>query len=195
MDKAGMANRLGKAGLRNQAEAYMDEVRHRIGRDQGGKQRDRAEVNAAAWSEMWDTFRPCVERIEQQIKKQKTEKVPPPEPALTGLPADIDSVLDPDYTEPDPGKQLRDGLLWTVSEWMRVVRDTPEGPVITLDRAGSPPPNAYALFILSSYALAPGDKRRDLISRSLAFATRGYDAPDATDPEHVSSGGFLNGLE
>lgn len=194
MDKAGIANRLSKAGMRNQATAYTEAVRQRILAQQGAK-RDRDAASAAAWVEMWDTFRPAVEQAEK--RREEAKKVPAAEPAapeITGIPDDIDSALDPEYDEADPGKQLRDGLLWVVSEWMRIVRDTPEGPVISLNQASTPPPTAYALFVLSSYALASGDKRRDLISRSLTFATRGHDTAPIDDPADLEAGGFLDSL-
>ena len=183
MDKAGIANRLSKAGLRNAAEAYREEVRQRIARVQGGKDRDRDEVSLAAWGEMWELFKPIVERAEEQGK----ETGEPEE--LTGIPADIDSLLDPEYSEPDPGKQLRDGWLWAVMEWMRVIRSTDSGPVASIESASRPPPNAFALLILDSYALAGADKRRELVGRALAFATKAHDAP----PEGDSSAqdGFL----
>ena len=203
-----MANRLQNCKLRGAAEAYREEVRIRIARDardQGGSKRDRDTVSLAAWQEMWDVFRPIVERYEadkaavkEAVKAAQNATVEPPAPILAGLPKFSDDLLDPDYTETDPGKQLRDGLLWPIFEWMRVISDTPEGPVADIKAASKPPPNAVALFTLSTYALSGTDKRRELITRGLAFATKSHDAVDPKDgnqDEIVQPGGFLDAIE
>lgn len=200
MNKVGMANRLQNCKLRGAAEAYREEVRIRIARDQGGK-RDRDTASLAAWQEMWDVFRPIVERYEADkatVKAAQNETVEPPAPQLIGLPKLSDDLLDPDYTETDPGKQLRDGLLWPIFEWMRVIRDTPEGPVADIKAASKPPPNTFALFTLSTYALSGTDKRRELITRGLAFATKSHDTVEPKDEnqdEIVQPGGFLDEIK
>ena len=150
---------------------------------------------------MWDVFRPIVERYEADkaaVKAAQNETVEPPAPQLIGLPKLSDDLLDPDYTETDPGRQLRDGLLWTVFEWQRVISDAPEGPVADIKAASKPPPNAFALFTLSTYALSGTDKRRELITRALAFATKSHDNVDPKDEnqdEIVQPGGFLDAIE
>ena len=201
MNKAGMANRLQNCKLRGAAEAYREEVRIRIAREQGGSKRDRDTVSLAAWQEMWDVFRPIVERYEADkaaVKAAQNETVEPPAPQLIGLPKFSNDLLDPDYTETDPGKQLRDGLLWPIFEWMRVISDTPEGPVADIKAASKPPPNAVALFTLSTYALSGTDKRRELITRALAFATKSHDnvePKDENQDEIVQPGGFLDEIK
>ncbi len=205
MNKAGMANRLSNCKLRAAADAYREEVRIRIAREQGGQKRDRDSVSLAAWQEMWDVFRPIVERYEADkeavkaaAKAAQNATVEPPAPQLIGLPKLSDDLLDPDYTEKDPGKQLRDGLLWPIFEWMRVINDTPEGPVADIKAASKPPPNAFALFTLSTYALSGTDKRRELITRGLAFATKSHDnveSKDENQDEIVQPGGFLDAIE
>ena len=102
----------------------------------------------------------------------------------------------PEYTEKDHGRQLRDGILWTVFEWMRVIKDTPEGPVANIKAASKPPPNAFALFTLSTYALSDIDKRRELITRALAFATKSHDNVDQKDENQDNQpGGFLDAIK
>ncbi len=190
MNKAAIINRIDKLGLRTVAEALMSELRakHKAAGD------DRAVGNAAAWDGMWEEFKPTVEKMENE--KEKESDVPQPAPTLRGLPADLDSVLDRKYDETNPGRQLRDGLLWAAMEWMRVIRDGDDGPAAKLSAATTPPPNAFALFVLSTYALSPIEKRRDLISRAMAFAAKprahapsaGGDNGDEPDEEE---GGFL----
>ncbi len=119
---------------------------------------------------MWSVFRPALEWQERNAATNGRNTT-----QISGLPDDISAALDPEYNEPDAGKRLRDGLLWAALEWTRVVKDTEAGPVITLDRASSPPPNSYALFVLQTYSLGDTDKRRDLIGRSLAFAHKQHD--------------------
>jgi hypothetical protein len=195
MDKAGIANRLIRAGLRAPSDAYREEVRQRIARQQGGKNRDREEVSLAAWQEMWDVYRPVVEKAEAERKAQKeafTAAQAAPEPVLAGIPEDIDSILDPEYSEPDPGKQLRDGLLWAAMEWVRVIRDTDSGPSANIEAASTPPPNAFALLVLDSYALAGADKRRELVGRALGFACKAHDP--AEEPDSNEADGFLESI-
>jgi len=182
MNKAGIANRLSKAGLRDAAESLREEIRLR--RKGAGEDRDSA--SQAAWAEMWDTFRPVVERWEKgQFKETETP--------LTGCPIDVDPFLDPDYTEKDPGKWLRDGLIWTAAEIRRVVIDSDEGTRIDLARARTKPPTAWAVFCLESFARKPPAKRGELIARVLPFATRSHEtAPIETDSNDVD--GFLGDI-
>lgn len=197
MGNAAIYNRLAKLGLREAAETYKEEVRKRLRADTD----DRKAANIAAETAMWDTFGPVVERLEADktegaaaIKTAQDEaKAAAPEPPsqLPGLPAAADVLLDPNYNESDPGKQLRDGLLWVVMGFFRVIRDTVDGPVANLDAARMPPPNDFALFTLSTYALSPVDKRRELISRALGFAEKGHDAPSSPTGEGDGGGGFL----
>jgi len=171
-----------KAGLRPAAESLKEEIRLRL-RSTG---MEKLAANTQAESEMWGTFRPVVERLETNKGEE------PPAPQLSGLPADTDSALDPAYQEPDPGKRLRDGLLWAAEQWMRVIRDTDDGPVANLKAASTPPPNPFALMVLSTYALSPVEKRRELITRALAFATKAHDADSG---EAQPQTGFLGDVE
>ena len=199
MGSAVVYNKLAKFGLRNAAETYKEEVRlrHRAAGD------DRATAREAAEAAMWELFRPLVEAREEEIAQRRAEKaaakaaeeIPAEPPAqLQGLPANTDSLLDPDYAEPDAGRQLRDGLLWVAFEWMRVVRDTDSGPVADIAAASKPPPNAFALLTLSTYALSDLDKRRELITRALAFADKRPDsgAPAGEEERGEQAGGFLH---
>ena len=145
---------------------------------------------------MWELYKPTVEKIELDREEQKRQKAmdpqEPPAPQLSGLPQDTDSLLNDQYFESDPGKQLRDGLLWTAFEWMRVIRDTDDGPVADISAASSPPPNAFSLFVMSTYALSPVEKRRDLISRAMAFATRSHDIPPPGRDENQDTDSFMD---
>jgi hypothetical protein len=177
--------RLDKFGLRDAAETYKEEVRKRLGQEQGGKTRDRAAVRQQAEDAMWELFKPVVEQREAEERAEC--------PSLKGIPADTDSVLDKSYSEPNPGAQLRDGLLWAAMEWMRVIRDTEDGPVASINAASTPPPNPFALFVLESYALAGIERRRELITRALAFATKSHDAPQ--EPQSTTGADpYLEGI-
>jgi hypothetical protein len=138
---------------------------------------------------MWDLFRPPCEKVEALQMAAKGASVS--EPALLGMPEDIDSLIDPEYAEPDPGKQLRDGLLWAATEIVRVIRATEDGAEARFDRASCPPPNAFAISTILAYALAGEDKRRELIGRALGFACKSHD-PEPAAP--ADSEGFLDSL-
>jgi hypothetical protein len=186
VDKLTIANRLNTTGLRQAADTYREEVRTRLVKENGGAKRNREAVNDASWEEMWEVFRPAVERWE----KEKRDSEPP---QLLGCSDDLEEFLDPNYSESDPGKWLRDGLIWTAAEIRRVVRDSPDGTTVDLARAKTPPPTAWAVFCLESFARKSPDKRSDLIARVLTFATRSHDAPDeTTSDEH--DGGFLDSV-
>lgn len=182
MDKAGICRRLAKSGLREAADAYKEEVRSR--RKASGETRDKAGMGA--WSEMWDSFRPAVERWEMGQGEGDAQ--------LTGCPDDVDQFLDPDYHESDPGKWLRDGLIWTAAEIRRVVIDSSEGTTVDLTRAKTKPPTAWAIFCLESFARKTPDKRGELIARVLPFATRSHDPPGIPGDDEGSTRGFLDGI-
>lgn len=189
MNKAGIANRLQKCGLRNAAEAYKEEVR--IRRKSNGENRDAASL--AAWSEMWDVFRPIVERQERMVLKESESNKGGNSDTLTGCAADVEQYLDPDYSEPDPGRWLRDGIIWTAAEIRRVVADTSEGTTINLQAAKTKPPTAWAIFCLESYARKPPSQRGALIAKVLLFAIKIHDPPEGKDdPENA--GGFLDSI-
>jgi hypothetical protein len=174
-----------RLGLRPAAESLKEEIRLRL----RGTGQEKAAANSQAEAEMWEAFKPIVERLEAEANSKGEEQ---PAPQLTGLPADVNTALDPDYREPDPGKRLRDGLLWAAEQWMRVIHDTEDGPTANLQAASTPPPNPFALMVLATYALSPIDKRRELITRALGFATRAHDAdPGEAQPRD----GFLGDVE
>jgi hypothetical protein len=187
IDKAGICRRLAKLGLREAGDRFRDEVRKRL-RAEGAT---REAANEGAWQEMADTFLPAAERAEG--KAAANAELPAPQLPGMPAPANINAAIDPAYNEPDPGKRLRDGLLWTVEQWMRVIADTETGPVATLAAASVPPPNPFALMVLSTYALSPLDKRRELITRALAFATKAHDA-DSTEGDQPQTG-FLGDVD
>ena len=178
--------------MRDLAESYKEEIREENVR--AGM--DRKEANSKAWEAMWVEYEPTVLKMERKKENaQRDIPEPPPAPQLKGLPEDLDSVLDTTYTETDQGKQLRDGLLWAAMEFGRVIRDEDDGPVARIDSASTPPPNAFALFTLSTYALSPIDKRRDLIARALSFATKASDPiAEPEEPTGGDSGGFLDNI-
>jgi hypothetical protein len=175
-------NRLAKCGLRGAAESLKEEIRMR--RKSIGDKRDLA-VKIAE-DEMWNVFRPIVEKLEKQKQDDEGNQ-------LTGCTDDLDEFLDPDYKETDPGKRLRDGLLWTAEEIRRVVTDTTDGTTVDLSRAATPPPTAWAVFCLESFARKSPEKRAELISRVLPFATRSHDPSDSETADE-GSGGLLDTL-
>ena len=212
-EKRTAMRRLSNAGVKWQADAYFDEVRRRMMREAGLTQRhpstEREPVRHAAWRIMYETFLPSVERYEkkmeshqqqlkkatsQQLKKASSQQQQNDTTAqLEGMPPrTTDDMLDPEYVETDLGKQLRDGLLWAALEFDRVIEDTDDGPVAHLEDASSPPPNAFAVGVMRTYALSPLEKRRDLIGRALAFAHKSHeDSPPNEDEE----GAFLHELD
>lgn len=185
MNKAGIINRLQKLGLRDAAEAYREEVR--IRRKGSGENRDAASL--AAWGEMWDVFKPIVEKQEKDKEQEKESG-----DTLTGCTTDVDQYLDPDYSETDPGRWIRDGLIWAASEIRRVVVDTAEGTTIDLQFAKTKPPTAWAIFCLESYARKPPSQRGELISKALPFALKRHDQKDEADVDSESGGGFLDSI-
>ena len=138
-----------------------------------------------SWAEMWRVFEPAVLKFEQ-AKSQDYQQ-------LAGLPdRTTDEILDPDYHERDRGKQLRDGLLWVALEFDRIIEDTDSGPVAHLEDASIPPPNAFAIATLRTYALSSIEKRRELIARALAFADKTHEDAGAGGED---GGAFLHELE
>jgi len=203
MNKLEITNRIERQGLRAAAEAYREEVRLRLmakaDTGAGVIKKDRAAVVAASWAEMWGKFGPIVEAAEAKATaeaKTKVETAEPSAPQLVGLPPFSEDLLDPNYSERDPGRQLRDSLLWAAMEWMRVISDTDDGPVANLTAASVPPPTPFALLVLSTYALGNIDKRRELITRALAFAVKSHDDPaDNPDADNEQPGGFLDSIK
>jgi len=167
------------------ADAYREEVRKRLAKERGGEKRDREAVNDASWEEMWEIFKPLVEQAERQNDSNST---------VSGCPENVDPFLDPDYHETDPGRRLRDSLLWNAEEIRRVVSDTTDGTVIHLERAKTKPPTAWAVFYLESLAAKPLDKRgTELVSRVMPFAYKIHD-PSASGCAHQEDG-YLDSLE
>jgi len=190
MDIAGICNRAQKLGLRTLSDSYKDALKQ-INLLNG---MTRKQASPAAWKEMYNLWEPVIRELEKKMEELKNIVIEPPTaPQLKGLPEDLDSVLDENYIEIDQGKQLRDGLLWAAMEFGRVIRDDDDGPVARIDSASVAPPNAFALFTLSTYALSPIDKRRDLIARALSFATKASDP--VPEPNSGVSGGFLDSIE
>jgi hypothetical protein len=195
-------NRLAKCGFRPQAEAYKEEVRRQ--RRAAGDTRNVA--NQVAEDAMWVLFGPIVEQWEaQQLQQQEQlqlqqqqlqQQQPKPDPdCLIGCTDDVDQFLDPDYSQPDPGRWLRDGLIWTAAEIRRVVTDSPEGITINLARAQTPPPTAWAVFCLESFARLAPSKRGDLIARVLPFATKSHETQSPNDESNdPQPNGFLDAL-
>lgn len=181
MDRAGVINRMARLGLRPAADALREEIRAR--HKAAGMTRDKA--SEAAWIEMAAVFEPIAEKLEQ-------EQASGDDAPLQGCTDDLAPLLDPAYSEADPGKRLRDGLLWTAEEIRRVVRDTNEGTTIDLARASTPPPSAWAVFCLESYARKPVAARAELIARVIPFATKGHDPNSKGQQGETDEGGFLD---
>ena len=53
----------------------------------------------------------------------------------------------------------------------------------------APPPNSWAISVLNAYALGGIDKRRELITRAMAFASKTPDEPEPVEAQQP--GGFL----
>lgn len=180
-NRAAVINRIDTLGMRPAADALRDEIRKR--HQAAGKLKP--ESSTLAWAEMWDHYRPIVEYLESVASAP-----------LRGTTDDLTPLLDPDYSERDPGKRLRDGLLWTAEEIRRVVVDAPDGTTtIDLARASTPPPTAWAVFCLESYARKPVANRGELIAKVLPFATRQHDPTQQHTGADEGQGGFLEDVE
>ena len=211
MGNAALWNRLSSLGLRGSAESLKEEIRLRLRREGLSK----LESNDRSVTEMWSVYRPVVEGLEEsrrksarrleEVETSAREKVEAlqrareeqvdrdEEPQLEGFPSDVDEVLDPEYLERDPANQLRDGLLWAAMEFQRVIRDGPDGAVLELGE--SRPPNAFALFVVRTYALSPLEKRRDLIARALSFASKCVPSVDGDgEVSEEEEDGFLDAI-
>lgn len=187
MGSAAVYNRLARCGLRPAAEAYKNEVRLR--RKAAGD--DRATAVQAAEDAMLDLFIPlCKAREEAEAQKKQQQSDPP----LTGCVDDLDQFLDPEYAESDPGKWLRDGLIWTAAEIRRVVIDSADGTSVDLTRASTPPPTAWAVFCLEAFARRPPSKRGELIPRVMPFATRSHEEEAAGPGDSTEANGFLDSI-
>jgi len=190
LNRMNLKNRLRGAGILGPADVYREEVRQRLAKEAGTSKgpgsRDRDAVNMASWEEMWRVFGPAVEKFEK-AKSQDYQQ-------LAGLPdRTTNEILDPEYHERDRGKQLRDGLLWVALEFDRIIEDTADsGPVAHLEDASVPPPNAFAIATLRTYALSSIEKRRELIARALAFADKTH---EDTGGGGEDGGAFLHTLE
>ena len=190
MDSLTLIHRATCVHLRPQVDAYAGEVRRRLRKQ--GTNKTRQEIAQEAWDQAWEVFKPAIEYHEQIKEDIKTMKPIDQVPQLQGMPdRTTDDILDPNYKETNPGKKLRDGLLWTVLEFDRVVQDTDEGPVVHLEDASAPPPNAFATGFLRTYALSPVDKRRELFGRALTLAEKSHDVAEDEDGEDS----FLDELE
>jgi hypothetical protein len=180
VNRGTIAERLARTHLRTPAEALREVVRLR----ERAAGRTKAEASETAWAEMWAAFEPSVNALESSD----------PDRRLPGIPENIHDALDPNYSEQNPGRQLRDGLLWAAMQFPLVVLDTADGPTVNLLQADVKPPNAFAVFVLVTYASAPSQQRRDLIARALAFAEKAH--PDHHHQKHEDDDdddpGFLN---
>ena len=175
--------RLEQFGLRDLAESYKEEVRKRLAREQGGSKRDRADVRQQAEDAMWKLYLPAIQ------EREAAES----ESALVGCSGDLEQFLDPDYKETDPGKWLRDGLIWTAAEIRRVVIDSDEGTRVDLARAHTKPPTAWAVFCLEAFARKAPANRGDLIAKVMSFATRSHE-PAPTQPDSSPENEYLAAL-
>jgi hypothetical protein len=171
MDKLAIANRLNPTGLRAAADAYREETRKRH-RAEG---KDKAEALTLAWQAMWSQFEPLVVQAE---RKGTTT------PQLVGIPDDLDGLLDPNYHEADAGRRLRDGIVWAAEQIRRVVADADNATTIHLERATTPPPTAFAVFVVEHYARRAPHDRGELIARVMQFATKQHE-PQAQGAVHA----------
>jgi hypothetical protein len=187
-------------GLRHVAEAYRDEVRQRIAQLKGGKDRDRDKVSLEAWQEMWDLFRPVVERLEAEGEKTKrmietareeAKQAKALEPTFLGYQGDVDDLIDPDYTETDSGARIRDAYLWVGEEFRRVCTDLADsGAVMHFGKAKAKPPTPLAVQIAEFYGANPA-KREGLLAKLTTFATKDTPQTDS-DATQATTEGFLD---
>ena len=182
VDKIGIKNRLMSVGLHQIADAYRDKTRLLSNELSDAKTSTAKKANnEKSWEEMWELFRPVVMRLEKRMKGEHS---------LEKNYDNVDEFLDPEYSETDNGKRIRDGLIWVAEEISRVVTYG-DVPSIDLTKAKRKPPNPFAILCLETYALKP-DKHTELISKVIAFADKTHDPAD-----HGGSGGdsFLDEID
>ncbi len=181
LDRAAIIGRIAKLGLRNQADALRERIRKRCLTAGDSK----AIAMEAAWAGMWENFESIVESLEAKAVTTSAD-------TLRGCPADLTGLLDPSYSETDPGKRLRDGLLWTAENIRLVVIDSPDvHTTIDLARASTPPPMAWAVFVLECYARRKPEDRGELIAKVMPFAAKTHDPQRQRGGDGEEQDGFL----
>jgi hypothetical protein len=161
-------DQLRQVGLWKEAEAYREEVRHRL----RGEGVERAEAVSRAWAEVQERFGEQLELLLQQE----------PEPFAIRFPEGaegIADILDPDYEEAEPAAQLRDAYAWVMAEFYRIVIDSPATTTVDYSRAHSKPPIGSACSIVEAWAAKPRDKR-DGLFREIRACLGPVSTPKAT---------------
>ena len=193
-----MWSRINTNGLKKPADALKEEIRLRLRAEQPSRNiTEKKTANVAAEELTWELFRPICDKMEK-LKAAAAGSSPDELELVTSYQdADIDSLLDPQYSEADPGRWIRDGLIWTAAEFRRVVSDSHNQATINLHHAKNPPPTAWAIFVLESFARRQPAKRADLISRVLTFANRSTNDQPTAHPKEPQNQDhdFLDTLE
>ncbi len=171
VEKQRLMDRLRKAGLWEEAEAFREETRHQL-RVEG---KTKTEAVSEAWDAMAAKYLPLVEQAGP--------------PFQTILPDDaecFDDLVDPEYSEADDAVQMCDVYRWLKAEFHRVVSDRPAGTVVDYRLFRTPPPQGLACSILETWAAKPRDKRDGLFREiRVSLATTAVKAED--DSEEVDT--------
>ena len=171
--KRRITERLRAVGLRGLAMAYLDELRDRIHADGGS----RKSANKSAYKDMWRQFEPTVAFLENMVGITGGES----RGGFRGYDGDPDNIVDPNYTELDAGKRLRDAFTWVGDEFRRIVRDSSSGTTMMFEHAKTPPPTVLAIQIAEEYAQCAPGARRELFARLQQFATKAHDSRGRDD--------------
>ena len=170
VEKSEVMDRLRRADLWEEAQAFREEVRRRLREEGKGKQ----EAVEGSWREMAEHFEPIAQKIE---KARQTS-------SLVGYEGDVGEIIDPDYHQPDAGKRLRDAFVWVGDEFRRITTDSPGRTRMDFSRAKTPPPSPLAVQVAEHYAMQPPGKRAELLARLAGFATKTHEATERANPQY-----------
>ena len=180
-EKQRIMDLLRRAGLWEAADKYREAARQRL-REEG---KDKKEAVSAAWEAM-------IQEYESLLVEQ--------EPAFQTILPDgaecFDDIVDPEYGETDPARQMRDAYVWIKEEFPRVVRDQPAGTVVDYRLFHTPPPMGLACNILETWAAKPRQKRDGLyreVRTCLATGKAPGDSKEELEPA-VETHPYLDAL-
>jgi hypothetical protein len=205
--KVGIERRLRLTGLRPLAAALRHQIRKRMllqaeSKGEDGPRDDRERSMAEMWASaetsvmfveaLQSDVARRIRELQEELRIEKThtininakafqealEKAMGPPPRFVGYVGSINDILDPNYTETDPGKRIRDSWLWVGFEFRRITVDEAKGYTTQdFSKASTPPPTPLAVMIAEEYAQCPPGSRRDLFTRLIGFAEKGHATP------------------
>ena len=167
-EKKKITDILQAAGTWKEAAEFREMERQRL-RDEG---RTKEEAVEGSWDAMIAEFVPNAEDV-----KPAVETMLLPDGAES-----IDDVLDPEYKETDPARQMRDAYQWIQREFHRIVSDR-DGGGVDLTKASTRPPVGIAVSIVQSWAAKPFQKRDGLFREIRAWLLKSSDDGETADAQ------------